>query len=524
MFRQLLLITAGLIVLTTPPALAQGRWVGGPGGSPTAAAERMLGARASRGGAAVRVSRLGSSGTGACNGAVGGTIYEITITNTPTGWEEDFLLGVPHYPESGAAPLLVGFHKFEVSHWDLCEHTDFFNEAFSRGWFIVTPLGAAQQAFGGLEAQANTQLVLDFCSILPVDPARIYGVGFSTGGGWMTSYAARHQDPTRSRFAGLVNHTGGVSLTHTYANEEQFDNGCDPPFPACPGACPCANNPCDWEAADMLEYFYAGPPGPDPFAYLRCSLFDLQDGPPATIDAHTDMAGNLLYTPLRTSYATNDITSVGLYLAAQCQALDNHLSTTLGGLEHTLVPLAASVHSWTTLDEALACDFLDSQAPAAPAGFRIVTADRDGRWNDMTVIQDPPPLAPGPDMDWRCGSLDNEPGHFARFDWGVDVANNIFSLRSTRQLASLRVHSRDMGLEPTQPLQFYLLRGPDTDGGPLQDEVVITDFSSAPTSVTVGNTVQVPGVDYTWEAATGLLTLVPRSWPTNGFLHWTITP
>ena len=525
MLKTLFLSAAATAVFGAGALAGPGMAQGGGRGSATAAAERMLGATAARGGAAVRVSRLGGARGGACNNALGGNIYEVVLSQTPTGWEERFLLGVPLYPESNAAPLLVGFHQFEVSHFDLCEHTDFFGEAFSRGWFIVTPLGAAQQSFGGLEAQANTELVLDFCSILPIDRERIFGVGFSTGGGWMTSYAARHRDPTDQRFAALVNHTGGVSLTHTYANELPWDDGCDPPFPGCFGSCGCSQATCDWEVADFLEYFYDGPPTRHPFSYLRCSLFELDPVGGVVIDPETDMAGNLLTTPVRTSYALNDISPVGLYLAAQCLALEAHLTATLGGLQHTLVGLQASQHTWDTLNEADACDYLALNAPAPPAGPSTLTADRDGRWEDMTVTQDQPP-APASGAwqgDWVCGSIESEPGHFTRFDWIVDTPLNRFTLFASERLSSLTLHTADAGLVVGSGLDLSIWHhGGGGDGIP--DQLVLMDFATSPTSVKLGNLTMTAGVDYLWDAASQCLILFPRAWPTGNFLNWTIRP
>jgi len=126
--------------------------------------------------------------------------------------------------------MLVIFHRYGVSHWDGFLHTDFYAEGRKRGWHVVGMLGAAQVNFASPESQQNTRVVLDWMlANYNVDRARIYGVGFSMGGGSATSYAARHLDPAGSMFAALVDHTGSVSLQDTYDHER----GPNWPFPQC---------------------------------------------------------------------------------------------------------------------------------------------------------------------------------------------------------------------------------------------------------------------------------------------------
>ena len=50
-------------------------------------------------------------------GRLEGNIYSLRITGTGTGWDEDFLLGIPPEPLE-PAPLLVLFHQYSVSERD----------------------------------------------------------------------------------------------------------------------------------------------------------------------------------------------------------------------------------------------------------------------------------------------------------------------------------------------------------------------------------------------------------------------
>src|SRR6185503_13512505 len=141
-------------------------------------------------------------------------LYDVTLNNTGSGYEERFLLQVPLVATSTPAPMLVVFHKFGVSHWDAFYNTSFITEARNRGWYLVAPLGASGVSFGSIESQVNTRAALEIVTELyNVDKTRVYGVGFSMGGGNVVSYAARNLDPQRIMFAAICDHTGGISLT-----------------------------------------------------------------------------------------------------------------------------------------------------------------------------------------------------------------------------------------------------------------------------------------------------------------------
>jgi acetyl esterase/lipase len=117
-------------------------------------------------------------------------------------------------------PLPVIFHKYGAGHLDGWVDTEFFQEGRRRGWHVVCMLAASGINFASPESQQSTEAVLDWMRAnYNIDPNRTYGVCFSMGGGSATSFAARQLDPSKTLFAGVVDHTGGIALTDSYAQE-----------------------------------------------------------------------------------------------------------------------------------------------------------------------------------------------------------------------------------------------------------------------------------------------------------------
>ena len=150
---------------------------------------------------------------------IGGTAYVLRLFVPATGTDELFTLYVPSSPSGQARPMIVGFHGFGVSHLDFSYYnTEFLAEAAARDWFVLAPiqinpvLNTGDISFGSAESQLNVEYVLNYVlDEWPIDLDRIYGIGFSMGGGNALSYAARHRDRETGAFAAVVNHTGAVS-------------------------------------------------------------------------------------------------------------------------------------------------------------------------------------------------------------------------------------------------------------------------------------------------------------------------
>ena len=152
---------------------------------------------------------------------VGGFLVE--LQNSPTAFAEEFFVQLPPSPsKTTRSPLLVAFHKFGSTALDIPVNTDFEQECFNRNWFLVAPLGASPKSFSSISSQANTEVVIELMVDrfgAYIDSNRIYGVGFSMGGGNVMNYAARHVDPSRPMFAAIINHTGPVSLRQNYIEQ-----------------------------------------------------------------------------------------------------------------------------------------------------------------------------------------------------------------------------------------------------------------------------------------------------------------
>jgi poly(3-hydroxybutyrate) depolymerase len=356
-------------------------------------------------------------------------LYNVTLNNTGSGYQEMFLIQVPDVKPTSPVPLLVVFHKYGVSHADALFNTNFVSEARTRGWYMVAPLSASQQNFASLQGQINTEAVLSYAtSTFPIDRTRIYGVGFSMGGGTCTSYAARHLDPGSPMFAAIVNHTGDVSLANTYANESAQIQG-------------------------VLEGWYGGSPSAEPFNYQRCSTIDL-DPTTNTVGVGTDMSRNLAALAVLDWMANSDPES---YLLNQTLAFESHIQAQ--NASNVFTSVAGSVHSWSTLDDTQACDYLAQFSLQLPASGSTL-ADQDGTYYRFQVQQD-------------------AAGAFTPFSWSVDTVQNRLSVWQTANLQRLTVDSAGLGLVFVGKLHLNL----ETSDG-TGDDILFTSVPSAPISVT----------------------------------------
>ncbi|MDF1838148.1 MAG: alpha/beta hydrolase [Planctomycetota bacterium] len=330
----------------------------------------------------------------------------MTLASTGTDWEEEFLIGLPE-GQVRRAPMLVLFHGYGETPEQLLDNTDYFAKARNRGWYVVAPLGAHKYNFGIEYAQRNIEQALNWvASVLPIDVERLYGIGFSMGGGAATSYAARHQDRYSGRLAAVVNHTGTTSLTHGYALSSDttlFDS----------------------------EMMFGGSPDTYAFDYLRASTFDL-DPVTGTIDQETDMVRNLASTPIRTFAALSDPVA---YLVTQCDQFDSQLALR-GGAGDSLRS-ADTVHDWNTMDEDDTLDWLSQYKLGMPAPFQNheILADRPGRWHGFSIL-----------------TRDEE--QFAPFLYHVDPRSNRLYVLGAKNMRSISVNPTLIGLNPDRAMEF----------------------------------------------------------------------
>jgi len=337
---------------------------------------------------------------------VGPGTYEITLDQTGTDWQETFVLGVPPGPLK-MAPLLVLFHGYGEQPRDLLTKTTYFELARARGWYVVAPLGAHQYNFGIEYSQRNVEQALNWVArAVPVDVTRLYAVGFSMGGGMAASYAARHQDIYSGRFAAVVNHTGVTSLSHSFrmaADDRLF----------------------------LSPLMFGASPDQDPFAYSRCSSFDL-DPIYGTIDPNTDMLRNLASTPVRIYAALQDPISI---LLTQTEHFETQLALRGGSGDSLRGPYA--VHDWYTMNEASTLDWLSTKQLGAPNPYTTynLLADRSARWHGFWMGQ-------------------REPNRLMPLTYQVQPNRNRLYTIGTENLARIDVFPQSLGLRTSDVFEW----------------------------------------------------------------------
>lgn len=391
-------------------------------------------------------------------------VYRITLNNTGTGWEEEFLLMVPRsVPEP--APLLIGFHGFSRSPDSVLHETRYMQKAVRRGWYAIAPTGAHEFNFAIPYAQENIEAVLEWAvRNLFVDTDRIYGVGFSMGGGMASTYAARHQDPNKPRFAAIVNHTGTVSMRDVYNNS--INHG-------------------------ILEHpmMFGGSPSDFPFLYAQASAIDIAFG---EIDQSNDFSRHLSGASVLNFYAQGDPLA---YLTEQADLFHGQLEAR--GADSTLLSNDSDVHSWDTLSERATFQFLQRARLSDPEpGTRVqVLADRDANYYNFKVGQ-------------------RKDGAFTRFQWRTRAGLNRLFLERIENLETVGFDTAEVGLDGSQKLEI-ILQATTAD----QIDLEITGFEGAPSDVQRGqNSVS----NWSFDSARGVLTL--HEFDPSTYQLWTVLP
>lgn len=357
-------------------------------------------------------------------------VYEITLPNTGTGWEEKFLVGVPTNPIT-PAPCLVVFHGYGQEHRDMVSKTSYFQEAMARGWVVVAPLGAHKYNFAIDYSQENAKLALEWvATYLTLDPDRFYAVGFSMGGGMAASFASRHLDTFGPRIAAVAVHTGTCSMRDVY-----------------------------WSADDkaLLEspLMFGGNPDRVPFRYQTASTIDLETTT-GNVDQTSDMVRNLLHTPLYHFVALNDPNT---FLVNQ--TVENHHQALGRGADSSFVTSRDILHAWSTLEESVVLDWLEPQTLQAP-GDGVTSsylADRSGRWADVYLQQ-------------------AATGAFTPFRVTVLAASNRIYLDQVENADLVRFDPERHGLDRSQPLELVFN---NLDG--LAVDLVVEGYTLPPTDV-----------------------------------------
>lgn len=395
-------------------------------------------------------------------------VYQLLLNDPGTGWQESVLLGVPSVPFVGPRPLLVMFHGADISEWDCyINGVDMFEGARNRGWYVLAPLGAHQLNYGIPYSQVNIEYALSmFVELLPIDEDRIYGVGFSMGGGTLMSYAARHHDLGKPRFAALTNHTGTVSVAFSYWNSQNTSN---------------FDNP----------LMFNGSPNSYPFAYSQSSAIDI-DPNTLAVDSATDLVRNLSHVPTLNYHAIADPLP-NLIIATQ--TIFNHLNL-LPGSETFLLTPPQNVHKWWTLDENTALNYMQSKTLQTPReGLHDVLADREANWFHFYIYQD-------------------AAGAFTPFRWNMDSLANRLTIDQTSNLQRAVVNSASIGLDTSSTLELVMSA---TDGP--NEITTLTGYANSPNSVLRAG---VPVASWSWDSVAQTVTLTESNAQVGAL--WTIQP
>ncbi len=395
-----------------------------------------------------------------------GRMLEITMNVPGQVWQERFVVGIPSQMQN-PAPVLTMFHGYGEDPRDVMTRSSLPAEAMSRGWIVFIPLGAHHFNYGIDYAQDNIEDGFEFLGArLPIDMDRIYGVGFSMGGGAAASYAARHLDPEHVQFAALVNHTGTTSLRATYQTSNDT-------------------------ALFSSPLMFGATPDQNPFVYQRSSTVDSDPGA-GLVDTNAEMARNLGTIPLQNWYAVFDVNQT---IIEQTVLLDERVGALGGSTEEIVVQSA--VHQWGTLDPIAVIDWFESKTLSAPGPGDVTRtlADRDGRWHSLQIEQ-------------------RTAGDFTPVLWSSQTGVNALYLVDIKNAAAIATDLRDQQLDPARPMHVI---AQTLDGhAPI---LRISGFTQAPSSVNYrGRVVS----NWSFDAATGTLTVEETGAAT--WAHWVILP
>lgn len=427
------------------------------------------------GGAGISVTNVGQAGEVPFGQTATYNNWEVKISAayTGTGWAERFYFSEPIPKPTTPRPLLVFNHRFGKTNLDIAVSTSYLDEAAARGWYVLAPIAASNKHFLSEPAQLNTEFVLDWISNNPaytIDMNRVYGIGFSMGGGMVVNYAARHVDPSRPMYAAIVNHTGDISLKHVYDNE----------------------NP---QGQFVLDFWFGDgtPMSADPVEMQRKSAIDF-DPVAGQFLTDADMVRNIIYLPLKMVRASDDLID---YLEIQTDQLDSHLQTKYGYVNGTshyqydIIPFNG--HDWSMLDEVQALDFLSQHTLQLPTSGQVL-ADRNAKWFYFTTT---------------LGDVDEN----GAFTWSVDGLGNTISLTDTANLSALTVDTQTSGLDSMAPLTLTVGALP----GEMKTDIFLRNYD-----VTVPTQVLLDGQPTTsWQIVEGLLRLGA---PDSATHTWQILP
>lgn len=292
------------------------------------------------------------------------TQIDLPAALTGTGFFERIQVMTPcGYDSQGPKVPLV----FVWNGWGLSAMS-FFNgmsdipdEANLRGWLVCVVTGLDDKAFGAPKPQKNVETALQYVvDNYQVDEDRIYGVGWSAGGGAIAGFAARNLDPARPMIAALATNAGGYDLNNTYSQENATT-----------------------QAIMQNPNVFAGPPIPPfLFNYLQ-SMTEYYDGMqvPPFVESFSQ-ARNLVHLPIYHVFSSDDPLT---YLIGQNVKFRDYLVAKGANITSTTFSGLQDPHDWSLLDAKTTLDFLQAYTvDRDPTDFEVnAFADKSFYWAQL---------------------------------------------------------------------------------------------------------------------------------------------
>ena len=348
---------------------------------------------------------------GACPYTV--TQIDIPAATTGTGFNERIQMMTPCNYNAGGPdlPLIVAWNGFGLSAASFFNGmSDIPDEANARGWLLVAVTGLDDKGFGAPLPQQNVEAAIDYVMAnYPVDEDRIYGVGWSAGGGAIASLCSRNLDPAGPMFAALAVNAGTVDLVDAYNSDTS----------------PGMTTQTIMENAAL----FGGPPsGGTLWNYLRSETLD-HDVDQLIEDESRSAMRNLLNVPIRHVYSTDDGIA---YLIDQNQVFAAYLAGKGAPITTQTFTGLTDPHDWTLLDATATLDFFAAQTiERAPTAFEV-NADRDATWYWAEVTQD-------------------TAGTFTELECAVDAANNHLDVTGVVNLDAVTLSPPASEFDPNAP-------------------------------------------------------------------------
>ncbi|MBI4882118.1 MAG: hypothetical protein HY812_21025 [Planctomycetes bacterium] len=284
----------------------------------------------------------------------GTNFVEIIQIMTPYGFD----------PAGPDLPLILVFNGWGLSAFSFFNGmSDIPDEANARGWLVVAVTCLDDKSYGWIVGQIGVEVALKYVSAhYPVDEDRVYGVGWSAGGGSIASYAARHLDPAAPMLAAIATNAGSYDLVDVYDNSDSAGKAI-------------------FEHPNLFQ----GPPtGATLWNYLRTQTETKNIATGNVIEIQSQMR-NLLNTPIYHVYSTDDTI---VYLPNQSALLAQYMTT--HGADYTGQTFSGlpDPHTWDLLPGPATLSWFDTHTLEREPPALSLSADRSGwyYWAKLTLL------------------------------------------------------------------------------------------------------------------------------------------